>query len=341
MSKKSNIDLAATFGEVITTTNNDKLEDRIQELEKLLEAKTWEVLLVNIDEVFPNEKQPRKSFYVVEELAASLKKHGLKQPIILIERDNQKIIFDGECRWRAAQKLGWTEIKAIIIPYNQKTFDDDVLISATQRNNLNSLDLAEAIVEKIAIKIPKLKREDVVRKLSTLTKRIKRQKKVKELLEEDWEQLDLSEEEIKISEIIIYYGWNPITIDANKFPLLKLPKDLKQAIRDKGLTDHCATAIAKINHFKIKEITEQKAKSIRKKLVEEALKNNWSKSKVTTAVNEQIEKIRPSEVVEKNQQKLNNYYKAVKALSVETLSVDEKKELLTEVLKLVNQLQLE
>ncbi len=341
MRKNPKINLVGTFSNAIEVKKNDKLQDRIQELETKLQKGKGEIISVKIDEIFPNKNQPRKSFYVVDELAESLEKHRLKQPIILIEVDNKKIIFDGECRWRAAKKIGWTEIDSIIVPYDKNTFDDDVLISSTHRNNLNSLDLAEAIVKKIKQKLPKLTAEDIARKLDTLIRRIKRQKKTSELLREEWEDLELAEDEITIAETILFYGWNPISINTNKFPLLKIPSDLKKAIRNKGLKDHSATAIAKINHLKINEIDEQKAVSLRKKITNEAIKNNWTTTQVKAEVRKVIEEINPSESVGENQKILNNCYKAVRAVPLDKLSKEERKELLSEILKLANQLQLE
>ena len=342
MRKNATIDMASDFSEAIKVTeSNNKLEEQIEKLETELEKRKGDIVDVKVDEIYPNKKQPRKSFYVVKELAQSIEKHDLKEPICLVQTDNKLVIFDGECRWRAVKSLGHETIKAIILPYNEESFDDDVLISSTHRNNLNSLDLAEAIVEKIKLKLPKLSGEDIARKLNTLLVRTKRQKKTNELLNEEWDSLELAEDEITITKTIIFYGWNPITISSHKFPLLKLPADLKKAIRDKGLNETCATVIAKINHLKINQINEKKAISLRKKIINNAVNNNLSVAKVKAEVKKLLEEINPSEAVEENQKILNSYYKVVKAIPVDKLSETEKKELLTEVLKLVNQLQLE
>ena len=343
MRKSSKMDLASTFSEAIAVKKGSKLENRVKELEAEIETKraAGDVLDENVDEIWPNINQPRKSFYVVKKLAESIAKHDLKNPISLVEIDGQLVIYDGECRWRAVKSLGHKTIKAIIIPYKKDTFDDDVLISSTHRNNLNALDLAEAIVEKINFKLPALKTEEIIRKLNTAIQRTKRQKKTSELLNELWDDLDLAKDEIIIAETIIYYGWNPISINRNHFPLLKLPTDLKKAIRDEGLNETAATAIAKINHLKINQINEKKAISLRKKIINNAVNNNLSVAKVKAEVKKVLEEINPSEAVEENQKILNSYYKVVKAIPVDKLSKTEKNELLTEVLKLVNQLQLE
>ena len=343
MRKSSKMDLASTFSDAIAVKKSSKLENRIKELEAEIEKKSvaGDVIDANVDEILPNINQPRKSFYVVKKLAESIAKHDLKNPISLVEIDGQLVIYDGECRWRAVKSLGHKTIKAIIIPYKKDTFDDDVLISSTHRNNLNALDLAEAIVEKINFKLPALKTEEIVRKLNTAIQRTKRQKKTSELLNELWDDLDLAKDEIIMAETIIYYGWNPISINRNHFPLLKLPTDLKKAIRDEGLNETAATAIAKIDHLKVVQINEKKAVNLRKEIVNNTLANNLTISQVKAEVRKVLEEINPSESVGENQKILNNCYKAVRAVPLDKLSKEERKELLSEILKLANQLQLE
>ena len=340
MSKNPKINLASSFGEAIEAQDRSQLKQKVKELELELEKNTKEILSIKISAISPNPDQPRQSFYVVNSLVDSLKKHGQKQPIVLVEKgEGKKIIFDGECRWRAAKILGWETLKAIIIPYDPETFDSDVLIAATQRNNLNSLDLAEALAQKIISKMPELKVEDVVRQLNTLVKRVKRQGKTELLLSENWEELNLSPIEALICETIFFYDWNPLSINSNKFPLLKLPEEIKQAIREQGLKDHSASAIAKIDHLKIKQIKEKEARILRKKLIQEALTEKWTRTRAGERVREEIEQLSPSNKPVRVQQDLDNCYKAIKAIPLDSLSTDEKESLLAVVSELTKQLQ--
>ncbi len=122
--------------------------------------------------------------------------------------------------------------------------------------------------------------------------------------------------------------------------MLKLPEDIKQAIRNQGLKDHSATAIARINPFKIKEINEKEAKSIRKKLIKKAVAEQWTRTIAAIRVREEIAKLsstkKPLELEVKPE--LDNCYKAIKALSVDSLSVEEKEDLLKCLSELVKQL---
>ena len=104
-----------------------------QEEEKTDELKEGEEIVKNIKiiEIEPNRDQPRKVFdnESLEELAESIKKYGVIQPIIVKKRENYYEIVAGERRWRASKKAGLTEMPCIIR-------DDD------ERKNLNPIDKA-------------------------------------------------------------------------------------------------------------------------------------------------------------------------------------------------------
>ena len=71
---------------------------------------------IKIIEIEPNREQPRKIFNneSLEELAESIKKYGIIQPIIVNKKDDYYEIVAGERRWRAAKKAGLTEIPCIV-----------------------------------------------------------------------------------------------------------------------------------------------------------------------------------------------------------------------------------
>ena len=99
-----------------------------------------------LDKIEPNQYQPRHQFSEesISELAQTLDKEGLLQPIVDRESDNGYEIIAGERRYRAAQSLGWETIPAIV-----KEMDDDqaaslAVIENLQRENLNPIDEAQA-----------------------------------------------------------------------------------------------------------------------------------------------------------------------------------------------------
>lgn len=106
------------------------------------------VMEIALDEIFANPNQPRKIFNeeALNELAQSIKMHGVIQPIVVNERDDGKyLIIAGERRWRASKIAGITTIPAIIKRYTEKQVKELSLIENLQREDLNPVEAARAI----------------------------------------------------------------------------------------------------------------------------------------------------------------------------------------------------
>ena len=119
MAKKTGLGkgLNALFAE---TLEDEKEEVQVKEQEKILEGEVVQTL--KLTEVEPNKNQPRKQFdeEALEELAESIKKYGLIQPIIVTKKDGYYQIVAGERRWRASKKAGMTTIQAIVREDDEK-----------------------------------------------------------------------------------------------------------------------------------------------------------------------------------------------------------------------------
>ena len=101
---------------------------------------------INIDEILPNPYQPRTHFdeEALKELSASIKRHGLIQPIIVIKKDDGYMLIAGERRYRATKMLGASKIKAIIADIKSQNLRELALIENIQRENLNPIELAKS-----------------------------------------------------------------------------------------------------------------------------------------------------------------------------------------------------
>src|SRR5688572_15947216 len=89
----------------------------ITELDReLVEEDKSKIKLVSIRDVSPNQDQPRKHFNdeSLVELATSVKRHGILQPLIVTSYKSGYQIVAGERRWRAASKAGLKEIPVIV-----------------------------------------------------------------------------------------------------------------------------------------------------------------------------------------------------------------------------------
>ena len=105
------------------------------------------IVEVNLSEIHPNPDQPRKTFdeAKLRELAASIERQGLLQPIIVQKRaasDGGYLLVAGERRFRAHQLLEKATIPAILTEGNP---DEIALIENIQREDLNPLEEAEAL----------------------------------------------------------------------------------------------------------------------------------------------------------------------------------------------------
>ena len=101
---------------------------------------------IDINEIKPNEMQPRQEFEedAIEELANSIKTHGVIQPVILRPSKNGYEMVAGERRWRAARKAGLKQIPAIIKDLPDEENALIALIENVQRENLNAMEEAKA-----------------------------------------------------------------------------------------------------------------------------------------------------------------------------------------------------
>ena len=110
-------------------------------VQKMLCLKLW----CQIVDVEPNREQPRKDFddEKLEELASSIKEHGVIQPILVSHSENGFYsIIAGERRWRAAKKAGIKTIPAIIKDFDNLKIQEVALIENLQRENLNPVEEA-------------------------------------------------------------------------------------------------------------------------------------------------------------------------------------------------------
>jgi ParB family chromosome partitioning protein len=101
---------------------------------------------IKINEIEPNKSQPRKIFNddKLNELAKSIEKHGIVQPIIVQKEKNSYRIIAGERRWRAAKIAGIKTVPAIIKDFNEHEIIEVALIENLQREDLNPIEEAKA-----------------------------------------------------------------------------------------------------------------------------------------------------------------------------------------------------
>ena len=99
-----------------------------------------------IEELQPHSRQPRKTFddTKMAELVASIKEKGIIQPLVVRRQGDSYQIIAGERRWRAAQKAGLERVPVVIQDVTEDWALEIALIENIQREDLNSLEEAEA-----------------------------------------------------------------------------------------------------------------------------------------------------------------------------------------------------
>jgi len=123
------------------------------------------IVMIDIRKIRPNPVQPRKSFNreSLDELANSIKEHGVIQPVILKPGSNGYILVAGERRVRAAKIAELTKVPAIIRDYNSIYLAELAIMENLQREDLSSIE--EALAFKNAIDILKLTHEELGTKI--------------------------------------------------------------------------------------------------------------------------------------------------------------------------------
>jgi len=106
---------------------------------------------INLNRISPNPYQPRKYFNekAIKELSESIKKHGLLQPIIVVEKDDGYMILAGERRFRATKEAGFETIRAIVADIESENLRELAIIENIQREDLNPIELGVAYKELI------------------------------------------------------------------------------------------------------------------------------------------------------------------------------------------------
>lgn len=115
-------------------------------MRQLKDKQSFNVRELSVHEISPNKDQPRKTFDKgsIEDLARSIKEHGIIQPIVVRKKEFYYEIVAGERRWRAAKSIGLKVIPAIIKTIDDFEVSQIALIENIQRENLNPIEEAIA-----------------------------------------------------------------------------------------------------------------------------------------------------------------------------------------------------
>ena len=145
--------------------NNENLDLGSFEKNVYETATNEEIVKIKVDELRPNPYQPRKKFddSALKDLSASIKEHGIFQPIIVKKSIKGYEIIAGERRVRASKLAGLSEVPAIIRNLNDEQMMEIALLENLQRENLSAIE--EAIAYDSMIKKLQLTQDELAKKV--------------------------------------------------------------------------------------------------------------------------------------------------------------------------------
>ena len=229
-----------------------------------------ELKQLKLDDIIRDEEQPRREFSeeAIEALAASIKEHGVLQPIVVTKEDGKYKIVAGERRWRASKIAGLDKIPAIVRTLDSQNRLELSIIENAQREDLNAIELATAYAklknqfnltaDEIAAKVGKS--EQTVQNTLRLLNLPDEAKKimVKEKLTEGVMRPLVSRDEATIKKIlpkIVKEGWTARKVE--RYFATTKPKSSTAAVKsilqkkDEDALSAKYNAVARINGYSL------------------------------------------------------------------------------------------
>ena len=203
-----------------------------------------ELKQIKLTDIIRDEEQPRRDFSeeAIEALAASIKEHGVLQPIVVTKEDGKFKIVAGERRWRASKIAGLDTIPAIVRTLDSQNRLELSIIENAQREDLNAIELATAYAklknqfnltaEEIGVKVGKSEQSvNNTMRLLTLPEKVKKTM-VKEHLTEGVMRPLVSRDEKTINKVlpkIIEEGWTARKVE--RYFAMNKPKSSTAAVK--------------------------------------------------------------------------------------------------------------
>ena len=171
--KKNEKKSESEAGKVQNANLNQKAQESAKSVSMLdvkpeQEAPAQTELELKVSEIEPNRDQPRKAFdeAQLEELADSIQKYGVLQPLLVQKRGESYEIIAGERRWRAAKLAGLKTVPVVIREYSPQQAMEIALIENVQREDLNPIE--EALAYQRLMQEFSLKQEEIAERVLNL-----------------------------------------------------------------------------------------------------------------------------------------------------------------------------
>ena len=280
--------------EKLRSSQSPALEKQIEVLRIELKEQSGEKD-IEVKKIQANPNQPRQTITneSIQTIARSMEKDGQITPLIVIPQDENYLLLDGQRRWEAAKLLGWETLRSVIA-IMPNDLHRRSLLTFIHHEDLNPLDKAEAILKEVS-SITSMSAEEILTLLSTVLRRLERQKQASQLTnlvtvtqEEQkagLQNLAVSTDEEKLLLALLDLALNPTSVKANLMPMLSLPSDIKQAIREQGLKGAHALALSVLSAKTLK-ISEAKAAKERIHTTEQVIQEDLTVAKTRELISQ-------------------------------------------------------
>lgn len=218
------------------------------------------VVQIGVDEIVSNPFQPRSVFdeSSISELAATIRTHGVIQPIVVRRNNGRYELIAGERRWRAVKSLGWMTIPAIVRSMNDAQTASAALIENLQREGLTPIE--EAVAYQQLLEIHGLTQESLAQRLgkgqSTIANKLRLlhlpevvrdallQRKITERHARALLALPSEELQLRVLTDCIERGWNVKQTEEHvQSVLTKLQQKPRPKARRKGMSKDVRLAV--------------------------------------------------------------------------------------------------
>jgi ParB family transcriptional regulator, chromosome partitioning protein len=237
-----------------------------------------------LDQIVLPATQPRRYFdpEALKQLTESIKQHGILQPLLVRPVDDGKHeVVAGERRYRAATELALKEVPVVIKELDDNAAFQLALIENLLREDLNPVEETEGILQLLALKLGRS-----VEDIPPLLRRLQHERKEASNSsnnvigkDENSEQQGLSPENPDLKNVEdVFNSLGLMTWESfanNRLPLLNLPVDILDALRDGSIEYTKAKAIAQIAQL-----------NERVEFLEQAIAENWSLSEIRQRISE-------------------------------------------------------
>jgi ParB family chromosome partitioning protein len=223
---------------------------------------------VNIDKIRLPAQQPRRYFdpEKLNQLVQSVKEHGILQPLLVRAVNGEYELVAGERRLRAAKEAGLTEVPIITKELSDIQTLQIALLENLQREDLNPVEETEGILELLSIELDVNSGEVI----SILNQVANAKKRGLELTENVSRQLEI------IESVLSGVGrFSAESFRTSRLPLLNLPDDVLEVLRQ-----------GKIEYTKARAIAKVKDEGERRELLDKVINENLSLSEIKQLVKE-------------------------------------------------------